>query len=50
MVGEETENVAADVAPSADYKLTLKERMAKLDDMELVDGNQGIADDDRSIE
>ncbi len=53
MAGEETENEAADGAPCADSELTLKERMAKLDDMELVDGNQRIGeetDDNKSIE
>jgi hypothetical protein len=45
VAGEETENVAADVAPCANSKLTLKERMAKLDDMEQVDRNQSTGEE-----
>ncbi len=44
MAREETENEAVDGAPCADSELTLKERMAKLDDMELADGNKSIGD------
>ncbi len=54
MSSEQSKNRAADSAPCADSEMTLKERMAKLDDMELVDGNESIGeetgDDNKSIE
>jgi hypothetical protein len=53
VTGKKSGNEAADCAPCANSELTLKERMAKLDDMELIDGNESIGEetnDDRSIE
>jgi hypothetical protein len=53
IAGEPSENGAADCAPCADSEMTLKEQMKKLDNMELVDGNESICyktDDGKSIE
>ena len=39
MTSERSTELAGDCAPCADSELTLKEQIAKLNDMELVDGN-----------
>ncbi len=44
MAGEQRSNGAADCAPCTDSTLTLKEHLAKLDDMELVDKNEDDSD------
>ncbi len=44
MTSEESTNSAADCAPCADSDLTLKEQIAKLDDMVLQDGNEAELD------
>jgi hypothetical protein len=52
VAGEQSTNGAADCAPWADSDMTLKETMAKLDDMELVDKNEddsGETSDEESI-
>jgi hypothetical protein len=42
---EESSTIGAeDCAPCADSNLTLKEKIQKLDDMELVYGNEGESD------
>jgi hypothetical protein len=40
VAGEQRSGGAADCAPWADSNMTLKEQMAKLDDVELVDKNK----------
>ena len=53
MAGEQSTNGAADCAPCAVSDMTLKETMAKLDDMELVDKNEddsGETSDEESID
>jgi hypothetical protein len=53
VAGEESEKRAADCAPCADSNSTLKEQIEKLDNMELVKGNEGTCDetdDDKSID
>jgi hypothetical protein len=50
--GDDTEKNAADCAPCADSNSTLKEQIEKLDNMELVEGNEGACDEtdeDKSI-
>ncbi len=52
MAGEQSTNGAADCAPCADSDMTLKETMAKVDDIELVDKNEddsGETSDEESI-
>ena len=39
MTSERSTELVEDCAPCADSELILKEQIAKLDDMELVDGN-----------
>jgi hypothetical protein len=41
VASEDPENRAADGAPCADSISTLREHMKKLDDMELLDENEG---------
>jgi hypothetical protein len=45
VASEDSENRAADCAPCADSNSTLKEPMKKLDDMELLDENEGTSDE-----
>ena len=46
MIGEGSQNGVSDCAPCADSEMSLKERIAKLDDMKLVTGKE--SDDDKS--
>jgi hypothetical protein len=51
--GDDTEKNAADRAPCTDSNSTLKEQIEKLDNMELIEGNEGVCDetdDDKSID
>jgi hypothetical protein len=51
--GDDTENNAADCAPRADSNSRLKEQIEKLDNMELIEGNEGACDrndDNKSID
>jgi hypothetical protein len=53
VASEESEKRAADCAPCADSNSTLKEQIEKLDNMELVEDNEGPydgSDDDKSID
>jgi hypothetical protein len=53
VASEESEKRAADCAPCAYSNSTLKEQIEKLDNMELVKGNEGTCnetDDDKSID
>ena len=43
-------NRAADCAPCADSELTLKEQIAKLDDMELLDDNEDESEETPDVE
>jgi hypothetical protein len=52
VAGEKSEKRAADCTPCADSNSTLKEQIEKLDNMEIVEGNEGTCDktyDDKSI-
>ncbi len=44
MASNKSEKRAADCAPCADSNSTLKEQIEKLDNMELVEGNEGMCD------
>jgi hypothetical protein len=49
---EQRSDGAADCAPCANSNMTLKERMVKLDDMELVDENEDeleVGSDEESV-
>jgi hypothetical protein len=45
VASKESENRAADCAPCADSYSTLREHMKILDDMELLDDNEGNSDE-----
>jgi hypothetical protein len=45
VASEDPENRAADGAPCADSISTLREHMKKLDNMELLDENEGTSDE-----
>jgi hypothetical protein len=50
VAGKEAKNEAADCAPCVDCNLMLEQQMEKLDNMELVDGNNSTCyktDDDK---
>jgi hypothetical protein len=53
VASEDLENKAADCAPCTDSNSTLKEQIEKLDNMELIQDNEGAyekTDDDTSID